>query len=290
MSFGDEHGQHGHGNDPGRTTDDSFGGMGQTRTRLPDGGGGDGYGGARRPQRSSRSLIAVVGVVVLLIAAIAFANREGGGDSGASGAGGGDKASGSEPTAASGVKPVTGKNGGIPSGFAKDEQGAESAASNYAVALGSNGMFNKDNRHEIVDTVYTPAAAEKLKGPQDKAYSPEFLNKLGLDADGNAPSGSTFISRTVPVGTKVESFDGDSAKVSVWYTGLIGMSGPDSTDPVSTTWKTWTLDLQWTADDWKVAADSQKDGPAPVPGDIAASTADDISKAVDEYGGFTYAR
>ncbi|MEV4999149.1 hypothetical protein [Streptomyces niveus] len=288
MSFGDEHG---HGGDPGRTTDDNFGGMGQTRTRLPDGGGGDGYGGpARRPQRSSRSLIAVVGVVVLLIAAIAFANR-GGGDTDTSGAGGGDdRAAGSEPTAASGVKPVTGKSGGIPSGFAKDEQGAESAASNYAVVLGSDGMFSRDSRHGIVDTVYTPAAAAELKGPQDKAYSPEFLDKLGLDANGNAPTGSTFISRTVPVGTKVESFDADRAKVSVWYTGLIGMSGPDSTDPVSTTWKTWTFDLQWTADDWKVVAASQKDGPAPVPGDVAASTAEEISKAVDEYGGFTYAR
>ncbi|MFE3593214.1 hypothetical protein ACFXOY_37575 [Streptomyces niveus] len=288
MSFGDEHG---HGGDPGRTTDDNFGGMGQTRTRLPDGGGGDGYGGpARRPQRSSRSLVAVVGVVVLLIAAIAFANR-GGGDTNTSGASGGDdRAAGSEPTAASGVKPVTGKSGGIPSGFAKDEQGAESAASNYAVVLGSDGMFSRDSRHGIVDTVYTPAAAAELKGPQDKAYSPEFLDKLGLDADGNAPSGSTFISRTVPVGTKVESFDADRAKVSVWYTGLIGMSGPDSTDPVSTTWKTWTFDLQWTADDWKVVAASQKDGPAPVPGDVAASTAEEISKAVDEYGGFTYAR
>lgn len=151
-------------------------------------------------------------------------------------------------------------------------------------------MFNRASRHGIVDSVYTPAAAAKLKGPQDKAYSPEFLTKLGLDANGAAPADSTFISRTVPVGTKVESFDGDSAKVSVWYTGLIGMSGPDSTDPVSTTWKTWTFDLRWEADDWKVTADSQKDGPAPVPGDIAASTADEIGKAVDEYGGFTYAR
>ena len=293
MSFGDEHGG-GHGNDPGRSTDDGFGRTGQTRTRLPDGAGDDygyGGGGARRPQRSSRSLIAVVGVVVLLIAAIAFANRDGGDDSGGSGTtSGGDNAPGAEPTAASGVKPVTGKNGGIPSGFAQDEQGAESAAANYAVALGSDGMFNRASRHLIVDTVYTPAAAKELKGPQDKAYSPEFLTKLGLDANGNAPRNSTFISRTVPVGTNVENFDGGSARVSVWYTGLIGMSGPNSTDPVSTTWKTWTFELQWVANDWKVVADTQEDGPAPVPGDIAAATADEISKAVDEYGGFTYAR
>ncbi|MFI6704310.1 hypothetical protein ACIBJC_36165 [Streptomyces sp. NPDC050509] len=286
MSFGDEHG---YGGDSGRK-DDGFGGSGQTRTRLPDARGTDPYGdGPRRPGRSSRSLVTVVGVVVLLIAAIAFVNRGDGGDTagdttkGASGAG-------ADPTAATGVKPVTGKNGTIPSGFAKNEQGAASAAANYAVVLGSDGMFHQDSRHTVVDSVYTPEAAARLKGPQDQAYSPEFLRKLGLDAEGNPPQGSDFISRTIPVGTKVESLAGDTAKVSVWYTGLLGMSGPDSTDPVSTTWKTWTFELSWTGDDWKIATDAQKNGPAPVPGDVAASTADEISKAVEQYGGFTYAR
>ncbi|GAA2959670.1 hypothetical protein [Streptomyces enissocaesilis] len=282
MSLGDEHG---YGGDTGRTG--RVGGSGQTRTRLPEGGGNDVYGGARRPVRTSRSLVTVVGVVVLLIAAIAFANR-GGGDSGSGGEAKGS--GGAEPTAATGVKPVAGKNGLIPSGFAQDEQGAQSAASNYAVALGSDGMFKKDRRHEIVDTVYTSEAAQKLKGPQDKAYSAGFLQKLGLDADGNPPSGSTFVSRTIPVGTKVESYSGSTAKISVWYTGLIGMSGEESTDPVSSTWKTWTFDLEWVDNDWRVASDSQQDGPAPVPGDVAAATSDEISKAVAEHGGFTYAR
>jgi hypothetical protein len=287
MSFGDEHG---YGGDSGRA-DDGFGGSGQTRTRLPDARGGDSYGGTRRPARGSRSLITVVGVVVLLVAAIAFANRGGSGgagdDTAGTTAGTGTDA---DPTTATGAKPVTGKNGTIPAGFAQDEQGAASAAANYAVVLGSDGMFKQDSRHSIVDSVYTADAAARLKGPQDGAYSTAFLQKLGLDADGNPPQGSTFISRTVPVGTKVESLAEDTAKVSVWYTGLIGMSGPDSTDPVSTTWKTWTFELKWLNDDWKIVTDSQKDGPAPVPGDVAASTADEISKAVEQYGGFTYAR
>ncbi|MET9372535.1 hypothetical protein ABZX98_00065 [Streptomyces sp. NPDC002992] len=271
---------------------DGFGGSGQTRTRLPEGGTGDVYGGARRPPaRTSRSLVTVVGVVVLLIAAIAFANRGGAGDETGDNAAASSSAPGAPaPTAATGVRPVTGKNGTIPTGFARDEQGAQSAASNYAVALGSEGMFRRNTRHQLVDTIYTPDAAARLKGPQDAAYSPDFLKKMGLDADGNPPQGNTFVSRTIPVGTKVESFDGNTAKVSVWYTGLIGMSGAGSTDPVRTTWKTWTFDLVWTDNDWKVTADTEKDGPAPVPGDVAASSAEDISKAVAEFGGFTYAR
>ncbi|MEU2677356.1 hypothetical protein ABZ638_10730 [Streptomyces sp. NPDC007107] len=286
MSQGDERGYG--GNEPGRTDDaySTLGGTRQTRTRLP-GGDDDGYG--RRPARSSRSLIMVVGVVVLLIAAIAFANQGGGRGSD----GGNEKkpdAAGAGPTAATGTKPVQGKNGTIASGFAHDEQGAQSAAANYAVALGSVDMFNKDSRHDIVNAIYTPEAASALTGPQDAAYSTDFLSKMGLDANGKAPQNSTFISRTIPVGTKVVAYSPSTTKVDVWYTGLIGMSGPSSTDPVSTSWKTWTAELVWADGDWKITSDKQKDGPAPVPGDVAASTSDEISKAVEEYGGFTYAR
>ncbi|MER7170938.1 hypothetical protein [Streptomyces mesophilus] len=263
-----------------------YGGTGTTRTRLPEG-DGDSYGAPRRPARASRSLVTVVGVVVLLIAAIAFANQ-GGDPSDDSGSGG----SGPEanPTAASGERPVSGERGGVPAGFAHNAKGAQSAAANYAVVLGGDGMFNKASRHEIVDSIYTQKSASDLKGPMDKAYSPEFLAKLGLDENGKAPQGSTFVSRTMPVGTKAVKSSADSATVEVWYTGLIGMSGTNSTDPVRTTWKTWTFELTWTDGDWRIVNDSQKDGPTPVPGDEPASTSKDISEAVEQYGGFTYAR
>ncbi|WP_030741161.1 hypothetical protein [Streptomyces griseus] len=289
MSPGDEHDYR--PTDRGGRTDDPYstlGGTRQTRTRLPDSDAG--HPQARRPARNSRSLVMIVGVVVLLIAAIAFANRGGGSDDDASPGAKGRGSTGSAPTAATGTKPVQGKNGTIASGFAHDEQGAQSAAANYAVALGSAEMFTKESRHRILDTVYSPEAADKLRTPQDLAYSTEFLGRLGLDPEGNAPKGSTFISRTVPVGTKVLAFDKDTAEVAVWYTGLIGMSGQDSTKPVSTTWKTWTAQLSWLDGDWKVTSASESDGPAPVPGDVAASQSDTISKAVEEYGGFTYAR
>ncbi|WP_399087404.1 hypothetical protein ACGH2B_10705 [Streptomyces sp. BBFR2] len=279
------------------TSDDGYGGdytnpTGQTRTRLPDS-EGDIYGSGRRSRSglSSRNLIAVVGVVVLLIAAIAFANRgtsSPGTDDAANGTPG--KAPAARPTAPTGTDPVEGKNGTIAKGFAKTEQGAQSAAANYAVALGSERMFRADGRHEILAAVYTPGMAAQLKASQDKAYSPTFLKRLGLDAAGNAPRGKNFISRTIPVGTKVEKFGDGAAKVSVWYTALIGLAGTGSTDPVRSDWKTWTFDLTWTGGDWKIAADTQKSGPAPVTGDVPASGAEEITKAVDEFGGFTYAR
>ncbi|MFE2735278.1 hypothetical protein [Streptomyces sp. NPDC059349] len=266
----------GDGND-----DDLYGGTGQTRTRLPDGGQGDVYGSAaRRPARSSsRSLITVVGVVVLLIAAIAFANR---GDS--SSDDGAAKKPDTSPTAPTGTKPVTSR-------FAHDKQGAQSAAANYAVALGSAEMFDKNRRHAIVDSVYAPDVAADRQASLDKVYAQEaFLSSIGLNSDGSAPSGSKFVSRIIPVGTKTMKFGSDSATVDIWYSSLFGLAGTDTKNPVSESWFTNTYELRWVGGDWKVTDFQQKDGPVPVGRDQRASTADDMAKAVEQYGGFTYAR
>ncbi|WP_395361794.1 hypothetical protein ACHGLA_19395 [Streptomyces sp. YH02] len=278
MSPGDEH--------------DSFGGVGgsgQTRTRLPEGNSGDVYGGARRPVRSSRSLITVVGVVVLLVAAIAFANRGGGDPADAAGPSA-DTPATSAPTAATGIRPVTGKNGQIPTGYAQDEQGAQSAATNYAVALGSVGMFQDGPREDLVRATHDPAVADDLLKRLDTSYSAEFLTGIGLDANGAAPTGLTFVSRTVPVGAKVRDYTDTSATVDVWCTGLVGLAGTGSTKPVTSTWFTLTQKLTWAGGDWRITSSTQSEGPTPVNGDNRASVADDIAEAVEGYGGFTYAR
>ncbi|MET8449940.1 hypothetical protein [Streptomyces sp. NPDC005209] len=269
--------------------DDSSGGYaetGQTRTRLPE---GDPYGGARRGARSSsRSLVTVVGVVVLLIAAIAFANR--GGDDTKSPSDTNQDKPATSPTAATGEKPVESKAGGIPSGFAHSEQGAQSAAANYAVALGSADMFSKSRRDAILQTVITPSRVSGFEASLDQAYTPAFNKSVGLNEDGSTPKGYTFVSRTSPIGTKSTESSSDTATVEVWCSGLLGLAGQNSTNPVTNSWFTITMKLEWTAGGWKIITHSQKEGPAPVPGDDKASSADEMSKAVEEYGGFTYAR
>ncbi|MFB7849660.1 hypothetical protein ACFC34_21800 [Streptomyces sp. NPDC056053] len=289
MSHGDESG---YGDDAVRTDDpySTIGGTRQTRTRLPDG-EGDGYGASRRPARKPRSLVTVVGVVVLLLAAIAFANM-GGGDRNDNGDGSGG--SGSKPdsssTAATGTKPVTGKNGTIPSGFAHDEQGAQSAAANYAALLGSDGMFNKTRRHEIVQAIAEPSTNDSLQKGFDADYSPAFLAQIGLNADGTAPTGSVFVNRTLPAGTKVKTYTAQSAEVEVWCSGLFGLTGDKSTKPVTNGWFTVTMKLKWNGSDWKVTETGQNEGPTPVTGDNPVSSSDEIADAVNGFGGFTYAR
>ncbi|MFE7039384.1 hypothetical protein [Streptomyces atratus] len=290
MSLDDENG---YGSGSGRTDDgySTIGGTRQTRTRLPDGEGSDGYSTPRRPARSSRSLVTVVGVVVLLIAAIAFANMGGGGKDGS---GGGSGNGGSKPdsssTAATGTKPVDGKNGTIASGFAHDDQGAQSAAANYSVALVSADILKPARRAEIVRQVFVQGRVDELEAKFNQAYSKDFLDKIGLDKNGDAATGMTYVSRTAPVGTKVTESSDSSTTVEVWCTGVFGTAGVSSTNPVSNDWFTMTLKLQWEGNDWKVDSFSQKEGPAPVNTDRTASNADEIAKAVEEYGGFTYAR
>jgi hypothetical protein len=232
----------------------------------------------------------VVGVVVLLVAAIAFANRGGGSDGGqAAGTGG---AAGAAPTAPTGHKPVRTSDGatGIPSGFPHTQQGAQSAAANYAVALVSARIIQPSHRDAIIRQVFAPAKVDQLRAKMDKAYSAGFLAKLGLRDDGTAPSGMTYVSRTAPVGTKVNRYSSSAASVNVWCTGVFGMAGKGSTNPVTSDWFTMQFDMAWTHGDWKITGFSQKDGPAPVTGDNKASTADEIARAVEQYGGFTYAR
>ncbi|MFJ6572417.1 hypothetical protein ACIQNU_33920 [Streptomyces sp. NPDC091292] len=279
----------GYTDDPGRGNDE-FGGSGQTRTRLPDRGGdgyGDGYGGARRAGRApSRSVVTVVGVVVLLIAAIAFANR--GGDDPASKSGTDNPKT--SATNASGTQPVDGKNGGIPSGFAHDRQGAESAGANYAVVLVSSDILKSDRRGDIVQRIFVADKVADLQKNLDTAYSKDVLSAMGLDENGNAAAGRTYVSRTMPIGTKATRYSDSTATVEVWCTGVFGTAGEDSTNPVTSDWFTMTLALRWSDGDWKVESFSQKDGPAPVNGDNQVSPSDEIAKAVQEYGGFTYAR
>ncbi|MFE7139888.1 hypothetical protein ACFVAG_19280 [Streptomyces sp. NPDC057644] len=289
MSPGDEHDYR--GKDQGSRPDDPYstlGGTRQTRTRLPD--GDPGHPGARRPARNSRSLVTITGIVVLLVAAIAFANRGGGSEDDASPGAKTSGSAGSAPTAATGTKPVQGKNGTIASGFAQDEQGAQSAAANYAVALGSAEMFNQEQRRDIVQSLADSSTATKLQSGFDADYSQGFLEQIGLETDGSAPAGSTFVNRTLPAGTKVKSYSSSTAEIEVWCSGLFGLTGEKSTKPVTSGWFTVTMQLKWNGSDWKILETSQRSGPSPVTGDNPVSGSDEIADAVNQFGGFTYAR
>ncbi|MBW1603340.1 hypothetical protein JJV70_14770 [Streptomyces sp. JJ66] len=256
-----------------------------TRVRLPE---GDPDTGARTPAlRPGRSLLTVVGVVVLLVAALAFATRGGGGDDS------GPATAEARPTAPTGVTPVPAAPGTIPTGFPRTGQGAQSAAANYVVALTGDGMYNAGTRAEIVGTVYAADVVAERRDAIDAVYSDaDFLQRIGLEGNGEPPQGSTFVSRANPIGTDLVEYDeaAGTATVAVWYVTLFGMSGEDSRNPVTEAWYTDTFQLQWSEDDWKVLDFDQQDGPTPVGRDQRASSAKEMAAAEERFGGLTYAR
>ncbi|MER5637385.1 hypothetical protein ABT095_10570 [Kitasatospora sp. NPDC002227] len=259
-----------------------------TRTRLPVAEQSVYQPSARR-SRPLRTLLAVLVVVTLLVLAISIVNRNKPAPSAAPPSA--DRATPAPAgTAASGQEPVTTTSHGIGSGYPHSDQGAQSAAANYAAALGSAEMFQPATRHTIVATVADPSVADGLQGRLDQAYTAQTFASFGLDAQGKAPKGLTFVSRTVPVGTKTTNSADTATKVGVWCTRLTGLAGEHSTQPVSATWYTLDLTMRWTGSDWKVTDFTQTPGPAPVPGDQQAATADEITRAVQDFGGFRYAR
>lgn len=224
--------------------------------------------------------------------AIAVANRVAPGTSTGSDGSSADRAgsgTGAGP-APSGDQPVGTTVNGIPTGYPHTEPGAQSAATNYAVAIGSADMFRTDSRHGIVATIADPGALAGLQSRLDQGFSPETAARFGVDTQGRPPKGLTFVSRTIPVGAKSSGYTADSVKVDVWCTGLFGLAGERSTKPVSEEWFTLTLSLRWTGSDWKLSDYSRVAGPAPIPPDQQAATAEEITGAVEQFGGFHYAR
>ena len=72
---------------------------------------------------------------------------------------------------------------------------------------------------------------------------------------------------------------------------MFGLAGEGSKNPVTESWYTNTFELKWVGDDWKVErlrpegrAHSRSDATDRVLG------AEEMADAVEEYGGFTYAR
>ena len=269
-----------------------------TRTRYPAGDAPPDPAPGRRPLRT---LALVLAAVVALLVVVAVVNRtsgsstpsgaaaggstSGNGGGSASGSGSGANASATAPT---GTNPVTTSQDGIATGFPDTSEGAQSAAVNYSVALGSSEMYATDSRHAILHAIIAPSAVAQLQSTTDTQYT-ELNKTLGMN-DGVPRAGLTFVSRPLPVGTKADSFTTGSATVEVWSDQLGGLAGTGSTQPVTEYWYTLTIRLQWVDGDWKIASYTSVDGPAPIGASQQVASANAMANAVNQFGGFRYAR
>ena len=184
---------------------------------------------------------------------------------------------------------ATALRAGVPVGYAKTEEGAQSAAANYAVAYGSADMFVPERRNAIVTTIVERAQRQDLLRELDQAFT-AVGKGYQLDESGQAPHGLTFVSRTAPIGVKLVAFGGGNATVEVWTAGIVGLAGEGSPTPVSEAWATATIRLHWSDKDWKWVSFTQRDGPVPGSGLQTASSAADLVAGVKNFAELRYAR
>jgi hypothetical protein len=261
-----------------------------TRTRLPAG-EQPSLGPQAPGLRRLRLLGGVFVVAFLLVVAVAVINRTNGTTTGSSGTPGtksNDAGAQSAPTAPTGAQPVTTTTNGIAVQYPHTPEGAQSAAANYSVALGSSDMYATASRHAILQTLADPAIVAGLESTSDSAYNSQNA-VFGL-TNGVAPKGQTFVSRTIPIGTKSDSYTDGETTIEVWCTSLGGLTGAGSVRPVTTYWFTEILKLHWVGGDWRLASYDQKEGPVPISGNQAVSNFDSMATAVTQFGGFRYAR
>jgi hypothetical protein len=227
-------------------------------------------------------------VVFLLVVAVAVINRTNGSSTPDSSTHSNDAGTAVSPTAPTGTQPVTTTTNGIGVQYPHTTEGAQSAAANYSVALGSSEMYATASRHAIVSTIVDPSAVDSLNSRFDTSFSAQ-AGRLGL-TNGKASNGLTFVARAIPVGSKTDSYGPDAATVEVWSTSIGGIAGQGSTQPVTEYWYTLTLKLKWQNDDWKIIDFTQVDGPTPIGGAQTVSSYGAMSNAVNQFGGFRYAR
>lgn len=242
--------------------------------------------GAASPWR--RAKVGAIGLGIVLVLSVALALFGGGG--GNQDAGGPAAQANSTPTSPAGGSRPGGKassvKGGVPVGYPRSKDGAVAAAVNYEVARSSPGYFTDEAlRHQVLKTVMTSSALAGQQAQDDQTVK-GLMAALGV-TEHTAPD---LVMRAASLGTSVRSYSPDTATVRVWMSEVVGVPTDKSKMPVSGTYSTYTLILQWQDGDWKVATIDQADGPTPlVAPDQSASSTDEMRLANKEFGAPRYA-
>lgn len=137
-------------------------------------------------------------------------------------------------------------------------QSAVAAALDLVSVLGSTAMYDDRSRRAVLDRV----AAESARAELDRGFR-LAADALGLKPEGTAQGGD-LVARVTPVGHRLDQFQGETAVVSVWTVGLLGVAGATSAQPVQASWSTETVTLTWLDGRWQWAGLVHAEGPAPV--------------------------
>lgn len=214
-------------------------------------------------------------LVFLVVMALVLNTGEGGGSGPAQGSVRvGPQESSAKPNAVGSGRPSGLKLlDGVPVGYPHTEAGAVQAAVNYQMARSTAPYFTDQNvRHRILAAMMTSQQLGRQTLNDDTGMR-QVLTSLGITSD----TKDRLVARGSAMGTKVTTYADPVATVEVWMAGLVGTTDKSSPMPVSASWVTYTMTLQWQAGDWKLSSVNSVNGPTPL------DTGSDNPTSVDEF-------
>ena len=162
---------------------------------------------------------------------------------------------------------------GVPVGYAKTEEGAVAAATNFTLLTTRDALVEEEALARALQTLAAPAWQD--------------------DARSQAETGAKFLSNRYGPGAQiagavlrynVAEFTGDTAVVDLWAVSVATGTKRPTVDEI---WSTLTVSLAWVDGDWRVTASASEQGPAPVdlPTRAPSRTAQDVMEEFVEFEG-----
>ena len=163
---------------------------------------------------------------------------------------------------------------GIPSGFARTDDGARTAAISY-VLTGQRLLEMEPTR--VADAVRSMAAA----GSADAQVIEAEQQLDSLRTTLASGTGATHYLQAA-LASRVDAFTTERARVSVWSVGVLSRTGIARPQAG---WSISRLELVWERGDWKIWSETITAGPAPaLNASATAATAEQLDQALT---GFT---
>ena len=133
--------------------------------------------------------------------------------------------------------------------------GAAVAAAGSITAFDGNVLLDPQRLRTVVERIAAPSARADLVSEFDQA-SMQTRSELGIGATPRP----VVVLRSAPVGYRIEAYSSSSARVAVWYVGIVG-SG--ATVAPQQSWRTQIVSLVWANGAWKVTSFQSSPGPTP---------------------------
>lgn len=168
----------------------------------------------------------------------------------------------------------TATRAGLPTGFARTEQGAVAAAASYVTT--GQALIDMDplSAEEAIRQIAAEDSAD--------AQVDDLLGRLRTVRETLAPGSGPMVYRQAVVAYQVEAWSPDRARVAVWNVGVLTRKG---VAPPQAGWAISTFDLVWERGDWKIWAETILPGPAPtLDASAAPATAEQFTASLE---GFT---